>query len=308
LRACSNSLKNGGARRDRHRGGHRHLQGRLFVRISLIVSTYNWPEALDLVLTSVFHQRRMPDEVLVADDGSSAPTAEVVRGWAARMPVAVHHLWQEDEGYRLARARNRAIAAACGDYVITLDGDMILDPHFIADHERASERGWFVQGPRAHASAEGTARMLKQRSIRFGPLRSGMRRRHLAVRNLWLAKRYTRDYVTMRRIRGCNQAFWRSDLIAVNGFEERMVGWGPEDKECATRLLNSGVRGREVRFMAVACHLEHASRETEGVTPNDVLLETTIRDRRKRCELGVDQHLAEFAGGIPARARSPWTV
>lgn len=278
------------------------------MRISLIVSTYNWPEALDLVLNSVFHQRRLPDEVLIADDGSRAPTAEVVRNWAARMPVPVYHLWQEDDGYRLARSRNRALAAASGDYVITLDGDMVLDPHFTEDHERAAEPGWFVQGPRAHASAQGTARMVKQRSIRFGALHPGMRRRHLALRNLWLARRYTRDYVTMRRIRGCNQAFWRSDLLAVNGYEERMVGWGPEDKECATRLLNLGVRGREVRFMAVACHLEHVSRETTGVTPNDLLLEATIRERKTRCELGVDQHLAEFAGGIPDRAGPPWVL
>lgn len=276
------------------------------MRISLIVSTYNWPEALDLVLASVAHQRRMPDEVLIADDGSRAPTAEVVRNWATRLAVPLHHLWQEDDGYRLARSRNRAIAACSGDYVVVLDGDMIMDPHFIADHERAAEPGWFVQGPRAHATAKGTARMLERKSIRFGALHSGMRRRHLALRNLWLARRYTRDYVTMRRIRGCNQAFWRSDLLKVNGFEERMVGWGPEDKECATRLLNSGVRGREVRFMAVACHLEHASREPQGVTPNDLLLEATIRDRKTRCELGVDRHLAEFAGGIPAGARPPW--
>ena len=278
------------------------------MQISLIVSTYNWPEALDLVLMSLFHQRRMPDEVLIADDGSSEPTAQVVRQWAERLPVPVHHLWQEDEGYRLARSRNRAIAAARGDYVITLDGDMVLEPHFVEDHERVAEPGWFVQGPRAHATMEGTKRMLETRSIRFGPLRSGMRRRHLAVRSPWLAKRYTRDYVTMRRIRGCNQAFWRADLIAVNGFEERMIGWGPEDKECATRLLNAGIRGREVRFMAVACHLEHASRQTEGSTPNDALLEATIRARKTRCEIGLDQHLAEFASGIPARARPPWSA
>ena len=31
-----------------------------------------------------------------------------------------------------------------------------------------------------------------------------------------------------------------------------------------------------------------------------------IRARKTRCEIGLDQHLAEFAGGIPARARPPW--
>lgn len=278
------------------------------MQISLIVSTYNWPEALDLVLMSASRQRRMPDEILIADDGSDARTAQVVRQWAERLPVPVHHLWQEDEGYRLARSRNRAIAAASGDYVITVDGDMVLDAWFVDDHARMAEPGWFVQGPRAHAGAGATRRMLATRSIQFGPLARGMRRRHLALRNRWLAKRFMRDYVTMRRIRGCNQAFWRADLIAVNGFEERMVGWGPEDKECVTRLLNLGIRGRELRFMAVACHLEHAPRKDDGLVRNDALLEATIRARKTWCELGLDQHLAEFASGIPARARPPWNA
>jgi hypothetical protein len=112
----------------------------------------------------------------------------------------------------------------------------------------------------------------------------------------------------MRRIKGCNHAYWRSDLIAVNGFEERMIGWGPEDKECVTRLLNSGVRGRELRFTALALHLHHASRAPAGVNPNDALYHATVAGRRTRSEVGIDLHLAEFATGIPGHARPPWPV
>jgi glycosyltransferase involved in cell wall biosynthesis len=278
------------------------------VHISLVISTYNWPQALDLVLRSVERQRRMPDEVLVADDGSGEETARLVAAWSERLCVPVHHLWQQNQGYRLARSRNRAIAAARGEYVILADGDMVLDEHFVADHELAREPGCFVQGVRIPTNPQGAARMLQLGLTAIGPLSAGLRRRHKAVRSLWLARYFSRRSVTMPRVKGCNQGCWRSDLIAVNGFEERMIGWGPEDKECAARLLHSGVRGKELRFAALATHLHHASRAPDGVNPNDALFAATIQSRRTRCEVGVDQHLAEFAAGIPLSARPPWQI
>jgi glycosyltransferase involved in cell wall biosynthesis len=278
------------------------------VPISLIITTYNWPEALDLVLRSVSRQREMPDEVLVADDGSGEATAILLASWSRRLPMPLHHLWQENKGYRLARSRNRAIAAARGEYVIMVDGDMVLDEHFVFDHARARERGRFVQGVRIPTNERGAKRMLQQRSIEVSPLMPGLRRRHKAVRAEWLSRHFSRRFVTMPRIKGCNQGYWRADLIAVNGFEERMVGWGPEDKECAARLLHVGVHGMELRFAALATHLHHASRAPSGVNPNDALLAATLSSGRKRCDIGVDQHLAEFARGIPDSARPPWRL
>jgi glycosyltransferase involved in cell wall biosynthesis len=278
------------------------------VQISLVISTYNWPQALDLVLTSVERQRRMPDEVLIADDGSGEETARLVAAWSERLCVPMHHLWQENQGYRLARSRNRAIAAAHGEYVLLVDGDMVLDRNFVADHERAQERGYFVQGVRVPTNPEGAARLLREGITAVGPFSFGLRRRHKAVRSLWLSQQFSRRFVTMPRVKGCNLGCWRSDLIAVNGFEERMVGWGPEDKECAARLLHSGVRGKELRHAALGIHLHHASRKPDGVNPNDALFHATIQTRRIRCELGLDQHLAEFATGIPVSARPPWRL
>jgi len=276
------------------------------VQISLIVTTYNWPEALDLVLTSVARQSRMPDQVIIADDGSTEETARLVASWGSRLQVPLHHLWQENRGFRVGRMRNRAIAAARGEYVIAVDGDMILHEHFVADHEHAAEPGCFVQGVRIPTHPHGAAWLLRNRSTRVNVLTPGLRRRHQALRSRWLARQFSARAVTMARVKSCNQAYWRSDLIAVNGFEEHMVGWGFEDKECAARLLHSGVRGKELRFAALAAHLYHASRAPQGLNPNTALFAATLQSHRTRCELGLDQHLAEFAGGIPASARPPY--
>jgi len=115
------------------------------VRIALVVTTYNWPAALDLTLQSAARQSLAPAEIIVADDGSGPDTEAVVARWQERLATPLLHVWQADEGFRLARSRNRAIAAARGDYVIIVDGDMVLHRHFIADHARAARRGCFIQ-------------------------------------------------------------------------------------------------------------------------------------------------------------------
>lgn len=277
------------------------------VRISLIITTYNWPEALDLVLTSVARQTRLPDEVIVADDGSGEETARVVAAWAERLPMPVHHLWQKHEGFRAGRSRNRGIAASSGDYVVLVDGDMVLDDHFLADHERVCQPGRFVQGVRIATDARCATRMLERRITSVGPFTRGIRRPYNAIRSRFLSRYLSRHFVTMSRVKSCNQGFWRKDLIRVNGFNEQIVGWGPEDKECVARLMHVGIRGIQLRFAALATHLYHPSRKPCGVNPNDAILEATLAQRLTRCELGLDQHLAEFAAGIPRGALAPWT-
>jgi glycosyltransferase involved in cell wall biosynthesis len=59
-----------------------------------------------------------------------------------------HHAWQPHDGPRVGRARNMGIAMATGDYIVQIDGDMVLHPAFIADHRRAARPGHWVQGTR----------------------------------------------------------------------------------------------------------------------------------------------------------------
>src|SRR5690349_19837375 len=119
---------------------------------SLIVTTYNWPEALELTLASVTGQSMLPDEVVIADDGSGPATATAIERWRERLVTPLVHVWQPDEGFRLARSRNRAIAVTKADYIVLVDGDMLLHRHFIRDHVDCARPDCFIQGARPQLS------------------------------------------------------------------------------------------------------------------------------------------------------------
>jgi glycosyltransferase involved in cell wall biosynthesis len=280
--------------------------------VTVIISTYNWKEALGLALRSIAQQTRLPDEVIVADDGSREDTAQLLREIASTFPVPLRHLWQPDEGFRKARILNRALAAARGEYVIQFDGDMLMHPHFVADHLALAQRGRFLQGTRIRTTDAETARLLGGGKPRFGWFvdayfrndkdRSTYHfgRRHHTLRLPWLARMKSRS---TGHPMGCNVSFWREDLLKVNGYDERMHGYGSEDLEIDIRLRNAGLRRSQIKFAALALHLEHRSVSTQDPSdpelPNNKLMHTTIEQRLVRTEFGLDKHLDDFREPLP---------
>lgn len=253
--------------------------------IAVIISTYNSPDYLRRVLEGYRGQSRYPDELIVADDGSTDETARVVREFAAHAPFKVQHVWHEDTGFRLAEIRNKAIAAATSDYVIFSDGDCIPHPRFVEDHGRAIRTGCFVTGKRmllrknvsqafvwtgvAHAFA-----CWLQRELTGG---------HHLIRLPWLI----RSRQGFKGLRGCNIAVFRSDLLAVNGFNEQIVGWGREDSELVVRLLSLGRKRLELPFSAMVFHLWHPENSRGSLAENDRLLEHVVSSGISRCEHGI---------------------
>jgi len=276
------------------------------MKVSLIVITYNWPTALERVLESIAAQTRLPDEVLIADDGSGPETAAVIARVQERFPVPLKHIWHEDKGFRAARARNRGIAASKGDYIVLLDGDMLVHPQFIADHVMLAEPGFFLQGGRLKANEAESRRVLAGGKPVYAPWVNANfhefdgTKRLYAFRSPWLARWKARSR-SGGRVMSCNMSFWREDLLRVNGFDERMEGYGAEDRELVVRLENAGVRRRALKWCALAMHLEHRTRGQGDVNdpslPNNQLLQESIEQHLVRCERGIDQHLAEFAEG-----------
>ena len=262
------------------------------MRVSLIVTTYNWPQALGLTLASVTRQSLVPHEVIVADDGSGPETAQTVQRCRAQLRCPVKHVWQEDDGFRLARSRNRALAVSEGDYIVLVDGDMILHRRFIEDHAACARPDCFIQGARPQLSESVTQRLLSTGVPDVNVLSPGLERRSYALRSPLLSRFASKIRPTLAGIQGCNQSYWRRHAIQVNGYDERFTGWGPEDREFAARLLHIGVMRNYVRHRAVAYHLYHRSRAPTGNNPFDRLLEETLRTRATRCVQGLDAHLA----------------
>lgn len=261
------------------------------MRASLVVTTYNRKDALALVLESAVRQRRRPDELVVADDGSRPDTAELVSAFTARAPFPVRHSWQEDLGFRAAASRNRAFAAASGDYLVMVDGDIVLHPCFLEDHLRAARSGWFVQGSRVLLSPEATARALASGRTSFGPLSPGLRNRLNAVHSRALSRAASHRGTDPFRVRSANLACWREDVVRVNGFDEDFVGWGREDSDFVARLQHAGVARLHLKFAAIGYHLWHRDEPRAALPQNDRILEQTLATRRVRCQNGIDKHL-----------------
>lgn len=265
---------------------------------SLVVSTYNWKEALAVCLRSIAAQKVLPLEVVVADDGSRADTAGLIHDMARDFPVPLVHAWQEDKGFRLARARNLGIAASSGDYVIFLDGDLILHPMFVADHLAMIRPGIFLQGGRLNATPAESTRLLAGGKPKFSPFMDmdGRFKRKHALRLPWVARRKARS-AEGGQMMGCNMGIWRSDLDRVNGFDDNYEGWGREDDDISARLRHAGLVRRPLRFAGLAIHLWHKTRWPDGIPPTEVLpndrfFNKVLAEGTIRCDRGLDAHVA----------------
>ena len=258
--------------------------------VSLIISTYNWPRALYLCLDSVMQQSVLPDEILIADDGSGMETRDVVRHFERISPVPVRHIWHEDRGFRVAAIRNKAIAASRCDYLIQIDGDLILQRNFIQDHIAFAKEGHYVAGSRGIITEALTRKVLSGEITSLSALSRGVRNSNNVVRIPLMAYLY-RTLGPSRFVKGCNMAFWRSDLIRVNGYDEEFRGWGGEDSELATRLNNSGVRQRCMKFRGIVFHLYHGKCDRDRQSANEERYKQSLFEHRTRCRCGLDRHL-----------------
>lgn len=280
------------------------MKGTQSPTVTLLITTYNWERALELVLASVERQSHPPDEVIVADDGSKQATADVIEKAQQTHHIPIRHLWHPDEGFRRSRILNTGIAAAKGDYIIQLDGDMVLHKHFVADHLRYARVGTFLQGMRLRMTEKGTQRLLNGGRPRFGWFADAyyrdnddkrtyhFGRRHHSLRIPWLARiKLGRPGHPM----GCNVSYWRNDVININGYDERMIGYGSEDLEFDVRMRNSGLQRCQLKFAGLALHLEHAdalgSDPSDPNLPNNKLLYATEDKHLIRCQHGIDEHL-----------------
>jgi glycosyltransferase involved in cell wall biosynthesis len=263
--------------------------------ISLIITTYNRKDALELVLLSVMKQTDLPNEVIIADDGSTKDTLELIQNYQKIFPVNLLHCWQEDLGFRVSHIRNKSVAMASCEYIIMVDGDVVLHRNFIHDHRNHLAPNQFIQGSRVLLSQKVTQKAIEQKRIHFTPFSEGIKNRINATACKFfspLASWFYSMKQNIKAVRSCNMSCWKSDLIKVNGFSEEFVGWGREDSELAVRLLNSGINRYNLKFGAIAYHLWHNENKTNDLLlKNDESLNKAIAEKRMVCEAGLNQYL-----------------
>jgi glycosyltransferase involved in cell wall biosynthesis len=255
-------------------------------RTSLIISTYNWPEALKHCLVSVAQQKVLPDEVIIADDGSDEKTRALIEEMQARFPVPIVHAWHEDRGFRKAEILNKAVAQSTADYLIQVDGDVILHPLFVKDHLAAAEPRTFVRGTRARLTPARTAELLNGRTTTIHFFSRGVYNRLNALRLPALKALGERKEMKCRSVRGSNLAFWKSDFILVNGYNNDLQGWGHEDEELAARFINNLIIKKIIKLSAIQFHLHHDELQKENEPFHSKTVEETIINKVKICRNG----------------------
>lgn len=260
------------------------------ISCSILITTYNWKEALKKVLISVSNQTVLPKEVVIADDGSTEDTAKLISFYKKNFPTKLIHCWHEDKGFRAASIRNKAIAKMTSEYVVMIDGDMYLDKNFIADHLRAANKNFFLQGSRVITS-ESRSKQLLNSNLNLSFLSKGISNRLNAINSPFLSHYFSKQDNNLNGTKTCNFSAWKSDLLEVNGFNEDYIGWGREDSDLAARLIHSGKNRLRLRFTANAYHLYHDENSRNRLSKNDSLLENCINTKQKRCTNGIDKYL-----------------
>lgn len=276
------------------------------MRASVILSTYQAPRALALVLEGYAAQNVRDFEIVVADDGSGPETGAVVERLRRETDLEIEHVWHEDEGFRKCRILNRAIVEARASYLIFSDGDCVPRDDFVAAHLSHAGPGRFLSGGRVMLSRE-MSEAVTVEDVRsadlFDPDRLAgrgavprVRDRFKLTRDGGRARLLDRITPTRATWNGHNASAAKSDLLAVNGFDERL-GYGGEDRELGERLRNYGLRALGIRYRAVCVHLEHGR---GYVDPEDARRIEAVRRKTR----GVPKHFSRFEGLVRGPA---WT-
>lgn len=283
-------------------------------RAAVIVTTYQRPRALDRVLAALARQSEPPAEIVIADDGSTTETADLIHAWQARSAVPIHHVWQEDQGFRAAAARNRAVAASTASYLIFLDGDCLVFSDFIARHRQLAQAGRLVMGSRILCSPELTEDIEAGRSdpLAWGVADWWRARSSGGVNRLFPLLRLPgrawrgRRPLRWQGVRTFNLAVWRSDFVRVNGFDESFQGWGHEDADLAVRLMHAGVRRLDGQFALPVLHLWHRESSRQLEPENQARLAARVADSGLvRAVTGLDRYGDDPAAVRMAAAASP---
>jgi len=253
--------------------------------ISVVVNTYNWPQALLLCLQGLSTQTDTNFEVIIADDGSTEETRELIQNYSVSSNMPIKHVWHSDEGFRRTLILNKAIAQSSGEYLVFLDGDCIVQPDFIATHRKLCQVGAMVTGSRVLIGKKLTKQLIDGGNWSYKKfIRSLLRFRLTGEINkilpllFKLPDLHVRIYkkFVWKRIKGCNIAVWREDALKIQGFDEGMQGWGHEDADFVFRLHDGGVKRKSGAWCTEVMHLWHPTASKDNAAKNAEIVRAKI--------------------------------
>jgi len=265
---------------------------------AVIVTTYNRPDALAVVLEGYWNQSDRRFTLVVADDGSTEETSAVVHSFQRRNEIPIAHVWQEDRGFRAAAIRNRAVASTNAEYIIFTDGDCVPFRDFVKVHKELAEPHYFLGSNRVLLGEALTNRVLRERLPIHGWHWSDWAR-------AWFRRDVNRLLPLVRLpdgafrkaspdrwegIKTCNLSAWRRDLVRVNGLDESYEGWGLEDSDLVIRLLHAGVKHKSARLAASVFHLWHQEQPRQQLHENQKRLDELLQSTTIKATVGLDRY------------------
>jgi len=261
--------------------------------LAVVVSTYNAPHFLSLVLEGYRQQTDHNFSVYVADDGSTEETKELIRKIKADFPVTLHHVWHEDTGFRKARIHNQVIRQVHEEYILLTDGDCIPLPGLVAAHRKFAGDDYFISGSRILLSNSFTNQLCQCKQMETAhPLiwwcKQRMRGNINRLFPLLLPPTLSKASGQLKGIRGCHLGCPTEALIHINGFDESFEGWGREDSDLTARLLHAGFSRRNLRGLPVL-HLWHQEFSRQHLEKNDTLLQDCLKTQRISAISGIKE-------------------
>lgn len=242
-------------------------------------------------MLSVLKQTHLPNEVIIADDGSREDTTALIQRFQKTFPVPLIHVWHEDIKNRKPKIMNTAIARAQYEYIIEIDGDIIMNEHFIEDHLAFAEKGKYLFGSRVNIQKDKLPELFDKKITHFGFFSGGIKKRGRTLRIPFLMNFAKDTAVRSAKLRGCNMSFWKKDFVAVNGFNENLVGWGIDDSEMIQRLHNIGIVGKRLKYSGIAYHIYHKEQAKGHIALNQQIEDETTAKKLTFIEKGINQYL-----------------
>ena len=266
---------------------------------SVILSTYNAEEWLEKTLWSYTVQSYRNFEIVIADDGSREETKQLIEDFKTKTEIPIQHVWHPDRGFQKSEILNKAVVAAKADYIIMSDGDCIARKDFVEKHVEYRSYGYFLSGGYHKLSMELSQRIQKEdilmgRCFDLGWLKkNGLK---FSFKNNKINATGFKSFLlnkltpTSATWNGHNASGWKEDILKVNGFDERMQ-YGGQDRELGERLVNLGIKPKQIRYSAICLHLDHARgyKNQESIDKNRAIRKTTRDEKRVTTAYGIEK-------------------